>query len=170
MVSGVPDYVEPVVGWRVWFAREDQGRARLRSLFHDLCWPVREPLVAECLRRRWRFRRGEHPAPSVSCRCGIYAASLDWVSSYLDSGWPGERGDPVVGRVLLWGRVVECEQGWRASLAYPECLYVPVLDLKGHGSRAAQVALDLTEYGVPVELLEIEFPSDIIAELSAAAA
>jgi hypothetical protein len=66
--------------------------------------------------------------------------------------------------------VVECEQGWRASLAYPERLYVPVLDATGPESRAAQVALDLTAYGVPVELLEIEFPADFIAELSAAAA
>ena len=169
-MSGAPDYPEPVVGWRVWFAREDQGRTRLRSLFHDLCWPVREPLAAECLRRRLPFRRGDHSAPAASCHCGIYAASLERVGSYLDPGWLRERSDPVVGRVSLWGRVVECEQGWRASLAYPERLYVPVLDATGDESRAAQVALDLTAYGVPVELLEIEFPADIIAELSAAAA
>ncbi len=62
------------------------------------------------------------------------------------------------------------EKAGRASLAYPERLYVPVLDAKGHESGAAEVALDLTEYGVPVELLEIEFPAEIIAELSAAAA
>jgi hypothetical protein len=169
-VSGAPDYAEPVVGWRVWLAREDQGKTRLRSLFHDRCWPVREPLAAECLRRQLPLRRRDHPAPAASCQCGIYAASLARVGSYLEPGWKGERGDPVVGRVSLWGRVVECEQGWRASLAYPERLYVPILDTKGHEPRAARVALDLTDYGVPVELLELDVAGDITAELTAAAA
>ena len=169
-MSGVPDYVEPVVGWRVWFTREDQGRARLRSLFHDLCWPVREPLAAACLRRRLPLRRRDHPAPAASCQCGIYAASLERVASYLEPGWPRERSDPVVGRVSLWGTVVECEQGWRASLAYPERLYVPMLEASGHESRAARVALDLTDYGVPVNLLELDVGGDIVAELTAAAA
>ncbi len=169
-MSGVPDYVEPVVGWRVWFTREDQGRARLRSLFHDLCWPVREPLAAACLRRRLPLRRRDHPAPAASCQCGIYAASLERVASYLEPGWARERSDPVVGRVSLWGTVVECEQGWRASLAYPERLYVPMLDAPGHESRAARVALDLTDYGVPVNLLELDTAGDIIAELTAATA
>ena len=165
-----PDYVEPVVGWRVWFTREDQDRTRLRSLFHDLCWPVREPFAAECLRRRLPFRQRDHPAPAASCRCGIYAASLERVGPYLELGWPQERAGPVVGRVSLWGTVVECEQGWRASLAYPERLYVPVLCATRHESRAARVALDLTDYGVPVELLDVDGPGEIIAELTAAAA
>ena len=169
-MSGAPDYPEPVVAWRVWFAREDQGRTRLRSLFHDLSWPVREPLAAECLRRRLPFRRGDHSAPAASCHCGIYAASLERVGSYLDPGWLRGRREPVVGRVSLWGRVVECEQGWRASLAYPERLYVPLLDARGDESRAARVALDLTDYGVPVELLEVDLAGDIIAELTAVAA
>lgn len=167
-MSGAPDYAEPIVGWRVWLAREDQGRTRLRSLFHDLSWPVRAPLAAECLRRRLPFRRGDHPAPAASCHCGIYAASLERVGSYLDPGW--QRSDPVVGRVSLWGRVVECEQGWRASLAYPERLYVPLLNATGDESRAARIALDLTDYGVPVELFEVDVAGDIIAELTAVAA
>jgi hypothetical protein len=169
-VSGAPDYAEPVVGWRVWFAREDQGGMRLCSLFHDLCWPLREPLAAECLRRRSPFRQRDHPAPAASCHCGIYAASVERVGPYLDLGWPRKRSERVVGRVSLWGSVVECEQGWRASLAYPERLYVPVLCVKGHESRAARVALGLTDYGVPVELLEVDVPGDIIAELTAVAA
>jgi hypothetical protein len=47
---------------------------------------------------------------------------------------------------------------------------VPMLDATGHESRAARVALDLTDYGVPVELLELDVGGDIIAELTAAAA
>jgi hypothetical protein len=30
----------------------------------------------------------------------------------------------AMGRVALWGDVVECERGWRASHAYPLDLYV----------------------------------------------
>jgi hypothetical protein len=30
----------------------------------------------------------------------------------------------ALGRVSLWGSVIECERGWRASYAYPAALYV----------------------------------------------
>jgi hypothetical protein len=64
--------------------------------------------------------------------------------------------------------VVECEQGWHASLAYPESLYVPLLSPSRHESRAARVALDLTDYGVPIELLDLDEPGELLAQLSAA--
>jgi hypothetical protein len=34
-------------------------------------------------------------------------------------------GRHVIGRVMLWGEVVECEHGWHAACAYPAHLYVP---------------------------------------------
>lgn len=64
----------------------------------------------------------------------------------------------MLGRVALWGTVVECERGFRASSAYPVALYVPV----GRGSNALRRALDLAaglrRYRVPVELLPREQP------------
>jgi hypothetical protein len=172
-VSGAPDYVEPVLGWRVWYAVEAGGRARLSSVFHQLVWPIREPLAAVCLRSRFpRLRRqgSNHAAPAASCRCGIHAASLERLGEYL-SGPPASRRamGAVIGRVALWGTVVECAQGWRASLAYPAQLYVPLLPRGRQAALAREFALDLTEYGVPVDLLEVSTPNKLVATLASLA-
>jgi hypothetical protein len=171
-VSGAPDYVEPVVGWRVWYIVEAGGKTRLSSVFHQLVWPTREPLAAVCLRSRFPRRRpqGDHAAPAASCGCGIYAAPLQRVGEYLTGPRPSSRAMcPVIGRVSLWGTVVECAHGWRASLAYPAQLYVPQLPRGRHAALARQFALDLTEYGVPVDLLEASAPDKLIARLASLA-
>jgi hypothetical protein len=165
-VSGAPDYVEPVVGWRVWFAVEAGGKTRLSSVFYEMVWPTRDPLAAVCLRSRFLRRRppGDHAAPAASCGCGIYAASLQRAGEYLTG--PRASMCPVIGRVALWGSVVECAHGWRASLAYPAQLYVPVLPRGRYAALARQFALDLTEYGVPVDLIEVRRPNELIATLA----
>jgi len=38
-----------------------------------------------------------------------------------------------------------------------------------HAALARQFALDLTEYGVPVELLEVSTPDELIARLASLA-
>jgi RNA polymerase sigma factor (sigma-70 family) len=72
-------------------------------------------------------------------------------------------------RVALRGTVVECAHGWRASLAYPAQLYVPLLPRGRHATLAHRFALDLTDYGVPVELLEVSTPNKLIATLASLA-
>jgi hypothetical protein len=32
----------------------------------------------------------------------------------------------AVGLVSLWGKLIECDWGWRGELAYPRQLYVPI--------------------------------------------
>jgi hypothetical protein len=56
----------------------------------------------------------------------------------------------VIGRVLLWGSVVEEDAAWRAELAYPQRLLVPTLLRDAYG-----VARDLEDYGVPVTLMDV---------------
>ncbi len=151
-----PDYFEPFEAWRVWrILREGEDYA-LASVVKRTVWPVRKPLVAECLKAlpflAWLRRRQPHGAPEPCCECGIYAASLDCVRRYLADSLP-EAQTRVIGRVALWGSVIECERGYRATYAYPRALYVP-LPLRG-GARAAagEVASGLGRYGVPVDLL-----------------
>ena len=102
-----------------------------------------------------------HGPPSFDCYCGIYAVQTpEQAVPYLRLGVAyGHRPlQRIIGRVSLWGRIVEGEQGWRATNAYPEHLFVPVL---GRRSRVigwarpspADVARALEEYGVPVELV-----------------
>ena len=165
-----PDFVEPFVGWRVWLVAEEGDLVRLRSVVFHVPWPVREPVVASCLRRRinllpWRKQSG-HAAPTADCDCGIYGATLDRVGGYLDGRFDGHRIHRVLGRVSLWGDVVECAWGWRASHAYPERIYVPDRTARG-GLAAGEVALGLTDYGVPVELVDGVPPEHLIEELAA---
>jgi hypothetical protein len=59
----------------------------------------------------------------------------------------------ALGRVALWGTVVEGDLGWRSSLAYPQEILLPTI-----GARR-RVGLEciiegLSAYGVPVRVLE----------------
>jgi hypothetical protein len=155
----VPDYVEPIEAWRVWLVDYE---FRLRSVLFDAVWPPEEALVATCRHRRrswrppWREVKVEHGAPGDDCGCGIYGADREKVTqSYGRLALPSWAIARVVGRVALWGQVVECERGWRASHAYPSRLCAPVLVPFRRRRRGAetsgQIAHALGAYGVPVE-------------------
>ena len=166
-VALAPDYAEPLCAWRLWEVEDVGGAPRLRSLYRLSFWPVGAPFEARCEAQRLRLsRRPPHAAPSETCSCGIYGAPFELIRRKLaiDDGLP-----PgclfVIGTVSLWGDVLECERGWRAALAYPGRLFVP-LGFPG----AAERAVGLRDYGVPVELLEastIAEALDNMAELAA---
>ena len=67
--------------------------------------------------------------PNEACSCGIYGAkSLDeLVNEYKLS-----IGDhTILGKVALWGKIIEHERGYRAEFAYPLGFYEqPKQDLK----------------------------------------
>jgi hypothetical protein len=153
MNVAIPDYVEPLQGWRVWRFEGERARIRLLSLVKDVVWPARQELVADCLRRRLlRLRGRPHPAPCEECACGIYATSFDQVATLLDDvAWRGIQS--VFGRVLIWGTVIECEHGWRASRAYPAELFVPTRHALAPVALAEEIAHGLRRYGVPVRVL-----------------
>jgi hypothetical protein len=176
-MPGAPDYVEPVEAWRVWVVAQTTQGARLRSVFHDAVWRPDEPLSARCEHRRlslrapWRARTGTHPAPSESCRCGIYAALRPAdVMAYFSLRGPGE-ACRAIGRVALWGEVVECESGYRAQHAYPTHLYVPAFRRSRWPGRRADVEdvlFGLAAYGVPVEIVAAADAAAILPLLRAA--
>jgi hypothetical protein len=157
-----PDYIEPVVGWRVWAVSSSDAGLRLRSLMVDATWPTGRPFVARCrdrrhrLRRVWRAEPSAHEPPEWSCDCGIYATreiadAVRYAKSYGDRHWTVLHR--VVGRVSLWGSVLEYTDGWRAALAYPLELLVPrVGPVQSPGAEA--VADALADYGVRVEVVD----------------
>jgi hypothetical protein len=159
----IPDYVEPVEAWRVWRVAMRGGEVVLQSLFAGAVWEPAVPCVASCTagqRSRWvpwRQKPSEHAAPELECRCGIYGVqSVAAARSYLERPPLLCRDDRVIGRVALWGSVVEGSSGWRASHAYPIELFIPAA-VAAHGLRrrsyVAEILLALEEYRVPVDVV-----------------
>lgn len=131
-----PDYSDALIGWRVWRVVRHDRDLRLCSVLHDELWTPGQRTAATC--------RELHGAPDAECACGIYAAverraALPYLVGREDRGTVGR----VLGRVALWGTVVECAEGWRGQLAYPVLLFVP--------EARAELAEALGVYGVPVE-------------------
>ena len=150
--------------------------ARLASVSFPALWPRRQRLCADCGRGFHNGSgpplRADHQAPCVSCSCGIYAAqSLDRAAQIADCATARFRdclGRPVLGAALglvsLWGTVVDCAQGWRASYAYPARIFVLEPAYSGrrsHVASAAQLAGELRGYGVPCEPLGCASPREI---------
>jgi hypothetical protein len=182
-VSAAPDYCEPVVGWRVWSLAVADGQARLGSHVSPAVWSPGEELVATCdarrreLRRPWRVRPTEHAAPAPGCTCGVHAmGNIRYLTTYLTPAdrpyaWLRPLVHHVIGRVALWGDVVEGSRGWRAARAYPAEVWLPQLDVDRRDVAGSEAfALDLADYGVPVHLCDGCTARDVIESLSRAPA
>ncbi len=103
---------EPVVAWRSWSltGRPDGSHPLLRPVAaRSRSWRPRTVVEARCrLNRR-------HDAPSLDCTCGLHASQTLAILRRT-------RCPAVLGRVALWGRVIEHEVGYRARFAYPQRL------------------------------------------------
>jgi hypothetical protein len=176
----VPDYFEAVLGWRVWDVVERNGALCLSSPGFPILWLPRQETIARCNRSTSRVASRSlraDAAPYKRCSCGIYATQTAAQSvPYLTHLFPRRNGvlQRLMGRVSLWGTVVECRSGWRASNAYPARLYLPApspgwLSFLGglpHSARTAEeIAAELAEYRVPVELVDVATPSGLVAML-----
>jgi hypothetical protein len=152
-----PDLPGAVEVWRAWRVVERGRTYHLGSVLKPTLWPRREALVADCLHPRpllrlRRRRSDSHDSPALRCECGIYGTDLASVGRYLTVTPFAPAVARVLGRVSLWGTVIECERGYRASRAYPLEIYVPI-DAERDEGRLEKLVDALREYGVPVELL-----------------
>jgi hypothetical protein len=135
-------------------------------------WPVGAPLAASCHRDR------VVTGGLRTCQCGIYgAATPDQAMQYFVANWADISPLPpipldddyvprAVGRVRLWGRVLECSQGYRATHAYPAEIFLPERRPDGTPVDVASIAFDLLAYRVPVDLLDAQTRSEIHARLA----
>ena len=143
--------IEPILGWRVWHVDARKGAARLRSWSHADAWPAGRRMEAACRTRLGlRRRSSHHDAPRAGHNCGVYAfrerADAEaLLRDLLPVGPEVGRLPAAIGRVSLWGRVIENSGGWRAEFAYP-------YDLLLFGGDASLAAELRGRYAVDVEL------------------
>ena len=117
----VPDYISPIVGYRVWTL----STMGLKSLCGEQ-WHPAQSLAARCRASTVvgtiasRVEGNDsHDAPQVNCTCGIYAVKT---LHHFRSARYEQFG--IYGEVYLWGTVVEHELGYRAQLAYPKNFFL----------------------------------------------
>lgn len=180
-MTRAPDLIGPLVGWRAWYVRETDEGWRLCSIHYAEPWPVGQRLEALCHRSRYVSTKNEstharHDAPGKRCLCGVYAAKeLELAKQYLVPTYNSPEGVPpgpdyvhrAVGQVSLWGRVLDCALGYRASIAYPARLWIPTRRPDGEPFDVEALALDLVDYGVSVDVLEAGSQVEILRELRA---
>ena len=136
----------PVVAYRLWHATPD---GHLRSISMDGYWPIGQPIHASCSGSQINFQLPaagqsltlaqtkfvEHNPPVAGCGCGIYAMkSIDKISP---TGLT--TGVACIGRVAIWGRVIEHTDGYRAEWGYPLELWPAYLETAPIGFRMAPV-------------------------------
>jgi hypothetical protein len=141
-VTGAPDLVEPVVGFRAWRI----ANGRLLSPYVPCRWAGRV-LHAECHDANRSLLHGKgwlaepHASPHPDCQCGIYAYHHPGLRTYFGEHYWCE------GVITAWGRVVVHADGWRAEHARVEALAVPDL-----GDPRLEVVVEAIaeRLGVPV--------------------
>jgi hypothetical protein len=99
-------------------------------------WPKGEFRPAKC------FAVGGHEAPNAECRCGYSA----YYTLPEEPDLPAQ--EAVWGAVVAWGKIVECERGFRAQYARP----VALLDRRSPLDRrkANRLALAAENYEIPI--------------------
>ena len=135
----VPDYISPIVGWRVW--RWDA--AGLKSL-NGKRWSPRQPLAAKC---GAGTAHEAHEPPRADFTCGVYASKSREHLRMTEYEPLGIRGE-----VHLWGTVVEHELGWRSQFAYPKTLYLPP-NLIPSGTKMESRLETLAAYDIDIFIL-----------------
>jgi hypothetical protein len=104
--------VEPIVAWRTWaLTGKRDGTDLLLRPVAGRSRPWRPLEVAEAACKHARM----HAAPNVDCSCGLHGTrEVDILRR--------TKSPSVLGRVALWGRVIEHQHGFRAEFAYPQRL------------------------------------------------
>lgn len=156
--------ISPVTAYRLWYVPL-QPRLEMHSYYVQTLWSPCVRLEAECHNHMtcvcsedfWVTTKREHEGDTTcTCNAGIYGWStleqgFDAYMREVESMAGLNAEEPTLnrvafGKVYLWGKVVECERGFRGQYAYPAGIYytadnspalaemykVPLLAIKDH--------------------------------------
>lgn len=108
----MPDYTHTLTGWRGWIVQNGV----LKALGMSGVWTPKKITAAECL------NKANHACPSSACSCGYWSfKTLENLTEVL-SGYTNSV--QVIGSVEVWGKVIDCEKGFRSEFAYPKELWL----------------------------------------------
>jgi hypothetical protein len=155
MMDVADTYILPIVGYRGWVLRE----GKLSSYAVDHFWILKKANVAQCGGYEGTKFWGPHNvhlgpeliphagdvAPLAECGCGFYAfKTLPYLMEWLEN----RESSIVLGEVYLWGKVVDCQYGYRAQYAYPKRFYSNRYEYKNVHNNSI---VALREFNVPLE-------------------
>jgi hypothetical protein len=111
-----------IIGWRVWLYMEGDLLKSVTRRTNDgpyPIWPPGEPMTGE---------------PGDYDRAGVHAWKTKREALEYNNGWG------ILGRVALWGSVVEHERGYRAE--YGKIVSIDYINLWGIGTGTARTKND----------------------------
>lgn len=119
----VEHQTEPILAWRAWRLHRTDAGLRIVPTTPRSAWEPGVAIHATCSgahTREYLVYNPElvatHRSPMPGCTCGVHA--IKDPARLARSG----RTAAVVGRVAMWGRVIEHSKGYRAEFAYPSRL------------------------------------------------
>jgi hypothetical protein len=161
----IPDFVQPLIGWRAWKVWAPQTGPDpcpvFSSVILDTPWTPRRRISAEHSFDLGAKCRG---LLEMNCSCGIYAFK-DPIEAFVylmkvRDRLLGMSVEVALGAVSLWGKVIECESGYKAQYAYPCHLYLP--------ASFARFLPDVSSaFGVPAGIYASTFEEEIRLAFSA---
>ena len=105
-------YVTAWRTWRVWLSSEGLSLHSVAAAPNLGEWRPLRPMEARCGYREMRPPACEcDSCPSGDNKCGIYA--------YREAPSTVTHAMGIVGRVAMWGTVIEHQTGYRSQFAYP---------------------------------------------------
>jgi hypothetical protein len=143
---------QPLVGFRRWGCRrgglysgifvagrflDNPALRMIAPRTRPMPWPTGEDRVAKC------FRLAGHEAPHRDCTCGFSA----YYALPAEPELPAP--EAVWGAIVAWGRIVECETGFRAQHARPIAL-LDVHNPDDRRERGLRRAVAADAYGIPL--------------------
>jgi hypothetical protein len=120
----------PIIAYRLWHS---WGGCRLESLSAGYPMPRTGPWKFFCCREYFSGPAGpawsetaewkpyEHSVPNENCVCGFWGVKKDSLRTNLPFMCEG----CLIGKVAMWGTVIEHEHGYRAEFSYPQVLFEP---------------------------------------------